>query len=60
VYRAGLRDGPWVSFHANGQKAAEGAFEKDQRVGRWTSWKPSGEIDASKSGVYEQNVRVGD
>lgn len=40
----GVAHGPYVSFHANGQKNAEGQFVEGFRAGTWTFYSEEGQV----------------
>ena len=46
VKRAGFgeyrRQGHWVTYHANGQKASEGSYEAGEKISPWTYWDEAG------------------
>ena len=46
VKRAGFseyrRQGHWVTYHANGQKASQGFYEAGEKVSPWTYWDEAG------------------
>ena len=37
-----VRHGPFIEWHANGQKSVEGAYEHGKQTGRWTLWDERG------------------
>jgi hypothetical protein len=41
-YTGGLPDGPFLGFHAGGQRWIEGRYAAGQLAGRWTQWDESG------------------
>ena len=42
TYKDGRRDGPWITYHPNGQKAAETLMKADRKDGKEQTWFPSG------------------
>ena len=46
VKRAGFgdyrRQGHWVTYHANGQKASQGFYEAGEKISPWTYWDEDG------------------
>jgi len=36
--KAGVRQGPWMSWHADGTRAAQGTFKSGFMVGSWEEW----------------------
>ncbi len=40
----GRLDGNYVSYYTNGQKKAEGKFENNYRIGKWTVWDSTGRV----------------
>lgn len=57
-YRDGHRDGIGASWYASGAKQAEGAYSDGQMEGSWTFWLPDGTLDAERSGLYRQGLRL--
>ncbi len=48
------RTGRWVSFHANGQKASEGFYERDVKTpGTWQYWDDAGNELPAEPQAYE-------
>ena len=42
AYKEGRRDGAWITYHSNGQKAVESNFKADRKDGKEATWYPSG------------------
>ncbi len=40
----GVREGPSIKWHANGQKAEEGEYKDGKKVGRWTEWYENAQV----------------
>jgi RNA polymerase sigma-70 factor, ECF subfamily len=55
----GVRSGPWITWHTNGQKHSEGLYERGQREGPWKFWNLDGTPDPVMSGTYSAGVRTG-
>ena len=53
----GKRDGPWVSYHENGQLRFKGTFKNAKRVGPWVSYHENGQL--SSKGPYKNGRREG-
>lgn len=53
----GLRDGPWVHYHANGRKQSEGCYERDVQVGEWSWWREDGTLEMR--GTFRGEARDG-
>ena len=54
TYKNGRRDGAWITYYPNGQKAAESNFKDDRKDGREAAWYRSGkkQLEADyKNGV---------
>jgi antitoxin component YwqK of YwqJK toxin-antitoxin module len=34
----------WITFHDNGQKASQGNYKGDVKVGKWQYWSVEGEL----------------
>jgi len=56
-YLQGLRDGPWVFYHPNGQRAAAGRFADDLESGPWETWYASGQLETQ--GSYVRGAKKG-
>ncbi len=54
---AGVLDGPYTRFHADGKPAVVGTYDRGMRTGRWTMWHASGGVAAH--GEYERGQPVG-
>jgi hypothetical protein len=50
----GQMNGAYTSFYANGTKKAEGQFQHNMRMGKWTIWDSTGEIVHQRH--YENNA----
>jgi len=59
-YRAGKRNGPWLEWYSNGQSKAQAAYSDDVVEGRCLFYRPDGDIDHVKSGVYRAGKKVHD
>ncbi len=53
----GLRQGPWVHYHADGTQQSAGSYVRDVQDGEWTWWYPNGAIEMR--GSFEQEAREG-
>lgn len=40
----GKKDGPWVSYYANGNKMSEGAYRRGEKEGRWMQYWSNGNV----------------
>jgi hypothetical protein len=52
-----LKDGPFTSFHQNGQKEQEGAYKSDRPDGHWQRWGEDGKLTLDIN--YENGKREG-
>lgn len=50
------KTGVWVEYHDNGQKRAEGEYEKDKKVKLWKNWNAKGWLISEET--YEWNAGV--
>jgi hypothetical protein len=41
-YQNGLKNALWRDFHANGNVAAEGAYQQGKEAGQWQCWDEAG------------------
>ena len=48
------REGTYIEWHENNQKAAQGLYRADKRSGPWTFWFPTGQVE--KQGTYRGGV----
>jgi hypothetical protein len=55
----GQRTGHWITWHANGQKHSEGAYDAGRREGSWTFWRVDGSVNPDLTGTYADGVRTG-
>lgn len=53
----GLRDGPWVHYHADGSKQSAGVYVRDVQEGEWTWWYPDGAMEMR--GSFRNEARDG-
>ncbi len=49
----GKKSGPWVYFFPNSQKASEGKYDKDERIGTWRYYRDNGTLGSIEE--YGQN-----
>ena len=52
----GVRDGPAATFYPDGTRESSGSYRNDQREGAWVFWKPTGEVDETRTGAYRGGV----
>jgi Gliding motility associated protein GldN len=50
---AGQMNGAYMAYHANGIKKAEGQFQHNLRVGKWSVWDSTGEMSHQR--IYDNN-----
>jgi len=48
-------EGPYSEWHPNGALAAQGRYEKDQKVGEWKYWSIEGEPSDAPQGDFAQD-----
>ncbi len=58
-YVDGEKEGPWVSYFANGNKMSEGRYHKGRKEGLWILYHPNGQkkseatfVNGHYSGLY--------
>ena len=51
------REGTYILWHENHQKAAQGQFQSDKRHGPWTFWFPTSQVEMQ--GTYKGGVEDG-
>ena len=54
----GRREGACRRFYADGSKLAEGRFEDGKMQGEWTFWRRDGQLDAERSGTFEDGEKI--
>ena len=54
----GVRDGPWVEYHDNGQLSSKGDYKSGKKEGSWVTYDENGELDQDLSGTYENGVKL--
>ena len=55
-FKNGVMEGPWVSYHENGQLLSEGAFKNGKTEGPWVLYYDNGRLSLKgtfKNGKYE-------
>jgi hypothetical protein len=57
TYKDGEKDGPWATYHENGQLAQEGAYKNGKRHGPWVAYHEDGQLDFK--GDYKDDKRDG-
>jgi antitoxin component YwqK of YwqJK toxin-antitoxin module len=57
TWRDGRLDGPWVQFHRDGRKAAEGRYRAGEKHGPWTYWFEGGQV--SEEVAFDMGRRHG-
>jgi hypothetical protein len=53
------KQGPAIHWSPDGKKLEEGSYTGGKRDGSWTFRNPDGSIDKDRSGVYQNDVRIG-
>ena len=51
LFKDGKRDGPFVSYHSNGQLESKGTYKDGKKEGPWTTYHDNGKL--SKKGPYK-------
>ncbi len=51
------KEGPYLRWHENHQKAEQGLYKNNQRTGPWTFWYETGQV--AKQGSYKGGVEDG-
>ena len=52
------REGMWTLWHANGERAAVGAYVAGKREGHWDFTHADGGLDGDRTGEYHGDVRI--
>ena len=56
-FRNGKKDGPWVSYHDNGQLWSKGTYKNGKRHGPWVSYWENGQLRSK--GTYKDGKQDG-
>ena len=54
----GKRDGPWVSYHENGQLSSKGPYKNGRREGPWVINLDDGTVVKFLTGTYKDGKKV--
>ena len=57
TFKNGVRDGPWVDYHDNGQLYSKGTYQDDERDGPWVNYWYNGQL--LSKGTYENGKKDG-
>ena len=57
-FKNGVMEGPWVSYHENGQLLSEGAFKNGLREGPLVHYTSDGTVDEELTGTFKNGVKV--
>lgn len=67
VYKNGIEDGPWKTYHENGQLQRNGSYINGKRDGYWETYHENGNlagkgsyIDDKKDGIWEEYFHDGE
>ena len=55
-YVDGEKEGPWVSYFANGNKQSEGEYRGGRKEGRWVQYWPNGNTKSEATFVNGKNT----
>jgi hypothetical protein len=55
-----VRDGRWQRWYDNGRPAVFGHYRQGERQGEFRYWGYDGQLDRERSGVYADDVKVGE
>ena len=55
-FKNGVMEGPWVTYHNNGQLEMKGDFKNGDREGLWIDYYDNGQLN--KKGNYKNGVKV--
>ena len=56
-FKNGVMEGPWVSYHENGQLLSEGAFKNGKEEGPWVFYYDNGQLEMK--GDFKNGEREG-
>jgi antitoxin component YwqK of YwqJK toxin-antitoxin module len=59
-YKHGKREGPWVTYNANGQLDSKGEYRSGKHEGRWVYYDYYGILIKGLSGVFKNDVKISD
>jgi len=58
TYKDGKRDGPWVSYHDNGQLFQKGSYKDGNADGPWVGYMKDGTVDDNLTGTFKNGEKV--
>ena len=58
TYKDGKRDGPWVSYHDEGQLSYKGIYKDGEKDGPWVSYLKGGAVYESSTGTFRDGEKV--
>ena len=59
-FKDGKRDGPWVSYHDNGELSYKGTYKDEKPDGPWVFYKEDGTVRDDYTGTYKDGVKISD
>ncbi|MCC5907024.1 MAG: toxin-antitoxin system YwqK family antitoxin [Balneolaceae bacterium] len=59
-YNDGYEDGLWEGYYENGQLSWKGTYKDGEKEGLWEEYHENGKLDTTKSGFYENGVKISD
>jgi hypothetical protein len=57
-FKDGKRDGPWVSYHDNGELSYKGTYKDEKPDGPWVFYKDDGTVRDDYTGTYKDGVKI--
>jgi hypothetical protein len=54
-----VKEGHFAHWSRDGKEVEEGSYLDGKRDGPWTFWSEDGAVDKERSGVYQNDVRIG-
>ena len=56
-FKNGVMEGPWVSYHENGQLWNKGTYKNGEREGPWIDYDKNGTVHENLTGTYKNGVK---
>jgi hypothetical protein len=60
TFKVGKKNGPWVSFHENGQLDSKGTYKNDKKEGPWLTYSKVGRVVKSSTGTFKNDKKISD
>ena len=58
TFKNGKKDGPWVSYHENGQLWTKGTYKNGKKDGPWVGYEDDGTVWEKYTGTFKDGKKV--